>query len=63
LGVAEPWNAWQKDTALTLRFDPLPNLVLKVEGHLEEGTWLLSETSGNERKEWYIFATKATVTF
>jgi hypothetical protein len=41
----------------------MPNLVIKVEGHREEGTWLLSETTGNEKKNWYIFATKATVSF
>ena len=61
--VAQPWNAWQRDVALALRFDPIRNLVLKVEGHLEEGTWLLSETSGNEKKRWYILATKATIYF
>ena len=61
--VAQPWNAWQTDTALTLRFDPLPHLVLKVEGHLMEGTWIMSETTGAEKKSWYIFATKATVSF
>jgi hypothetical protein len=61
--VANPWNAWQKDTALTVRFDPMPHLVLKLEGHLEEGTWLLSETSGAEKKNWFIFVSKATVTF
>lgn len=61
--VDNPWNAWQKDTALTLRFDPVPHLVFKVEGHLEEGTWLIAETTGAEKKNWFIFATKATVTF
>jgi hypothetical protein len=61
--VGQTWNAWQKDAALALRFDPMRNLVLKVEGHLEEGTWLLSETTGAERKKWYIVATKATVSF
>jgi len=61
--VAYPWNAWQKDTALTVRLDPMPHLVLKLEGHLEEGTWLISEASGAEKRNWYIVATKATVTF
>ncbi len=61
--VANKWNAWQNDTALVLKFDPMPNLTLKVEGHLDEGTWLLSETSGNEKKRWYILATKATFSF
>jgi hypothetical protein len=61
--VANPWNAWQSDKALTLRFDPAPNFALKLEGHLEEGTWLLSESSGAEKKNWYIFATKATFSF
>jgi len=61
--VANLWNAWQNDTALTLRFDPAPYLSLKVEGHMDEGTWLLSETTGAEKKRWYIFATKATVSF
>jgi hypothetical protein len=57
-------NRYHKDTALTLRFDPMQNVVVKVEGHLIDGTALLDasefKTAG---KESYLFATKVTVSF
>lgn len=61
--VDNDWNTWQKESVLTLRFDPVKNLVFKVEGHLIDGTWNLSEATGGERKNWHLIATKATVSF
>ncbi len=58
-----PYNMWWKDTALTLRFDPIPNVVLKVEGHYINGNYEVIENIGNAKKESYIFATKVTYSF
>ena len=56
---------YQKDTALTLRLDPVKNLVIKVEGHLLDGTTQLIQGPSNAdaKQHWYIFATKATYSF
>jgi hypothetical protein len=62
-GLSAPWQTWQKEKVLTLRFDPLPNLVFKVEGHLIDGIWNMSESTDASKKDWYLFATKATVSF
>lgn len=53
---------YQKDTALALRIDPLKNIVLKIEGHIIDGTSLLIDGTG-AKKDWYLFATKATFSF
>ncbi|QWV93389.1 hypothetical protein KP004_19840 [Geomonas oryzisoli] len=63
LGVGAPWQTWQKEKVLTLRFDPMRNLVLKVEGHLIDGTWNMSEYTDASKRNWYLVATKATVFF
>jgi hypothetical protein len=52
---------YQKDTAVTLRIDPLKNLVLKLEGHYLKGTDLLLTPFNTD--DWYIFATKVTYSF
>ena len=53
---------YQKDTALALRIDPLKNIVLKIEGHIIDGTSLLIDGTG-AKKDWYLFVTKATFSF
>jgi hypothetical protein len=58
-----PENMWWKDTALTLRFDPTPNTVLKLEGHYVNGNYEIIENIGGAKKDWFIFATKATFNF
>jgi hypothetical protein len=63
LGLSTPWQTWQKEKVLTMRFDPVTNLVFKVEGHLIDGTWNMSESTDASKKDWYLFATKATVSF
>jgi hypothetical protein len=62
-GMFAPYNMWWKDSALTLRFDPLPDVVLKLEGHKIKGTYEIIENFDNAKKNWYMFATKATITF
>lgn len=63
IGVGAPWQTWQKEKVLTLRFDPLRNLVFKLEGHLVDGTWNMSEYTDASKRNWYLLATKATVSF
>jgi hypothetical protein len=62
-GMFAPYNMLWKDTAMTLRFDPLPNVVFKLEGHKINGTYEIIESFENAKKNWYMFATKATFTF
>jgi hypothetical protein len=59
----KPQNMWWKDTALTLRFDPIPNTVLKVEGHYVNGNYEIIENIGGAKDNWFLFATKATFSF
>lgn len=63
IGVGADWQTWQKEKVLTLRFDPIRNLVLKLEGHLIDGTWNMSEYTEASKRNWYLLATKATVSF
>lgn len=63
IGVGAPWQTWQKEEVLTLRFDPVRNLVIKFEGHLIDGTWNMSEYTEASKRNWYLLATKATVSF
>ena len=63
LGVGAKWQTWQKEKVLTLRFDPIRNLVIKLEGHLIDGTWNMSEYTDASKRDWYLLATKATVSF
>ena len=62
-GLNEPFNMWWKDLVLTLRFDPVPNVVLKVEGHKVNGNYEVIENFDGSKKDWYILATKATFSF
>ena len=39
------------------------NVVLKVEGHKINGNYEIIENIQGAKKDWYIFATKATFTF
>jgi len=61
-------NAWQKDLTLTTRFDINKHVVLKFEGHLINGTYLLGEVlpaaqENNAQENWFMFATKLTFGF
>lgn len=57
-------NNYHKDAAMTLRFDPIQNVVVKVEGHLIDGTALLDASEfGTAGKESFLFAAKVTASF
>jgi hypothetical protein len=62
-GLSAPYNMWWKDLALTLRFDPVPNLALKLEGHKLNGNYEVIENFERSKKDWYLVATKATFSF
>src|SRR5581483_5913803 len=46
-GTPVPSDAFQKDWAISLRFDPKPWWIVKVEGHYIDGTALLDNNSAN----------------
>jgi hypothetical protein len=61
-------NASQKDLALSLRFDPKPWWILKLEAHYIRGTSLLEDTARNPQalrtdEGWWLFAAKTTFSF
>ncbi len=65
-GNATPSDAYQKDLALSLRFDPKPWWVIKLEGHTLHGTGLLRDKNLNPMREgndWYMLALKTTFSF
>jgi hypothetical protein len=57
--------AWQKDAALSLRFDIDPYWNFKLEGHSIDGaTQLLrQENPDGYEKNWYLFAAKISFSF
>lgn len=60
------YSAWLKDSCLSLRFDVLDNWVVKLEGHLMNGTAVMMNGNNpeNQKKEdWTLFAAKATFSF
>ena len=65
-GTAVPSDAYQKDFALSFRFDPKPWWVIKLEGHAINGTALIADGQNNPNRngrEWYMLALKTTVSF
>ncbi len=64
-------GAWEKDLAMTLRFDINPYWVFKVEGHYVDGTALVlgldnpgsNPNSPNSEDTWYYGAAKVTFSF
>ncbi len=59
------YQAWQKDFALTARFDINPNWLVKLEGHRIDGAALLlpQENPDGYEEDWYLFAAKVTFNF
>jgi hypothetical protein len=58
--------AYQTDLAVSLRFDPKPWWIIKVEGHFNHGTALLYDTTSNPVQNgdgWFMLALKTTVSF
>ena len=65
-GTAVPSDAYQKDLALSFRFDPKPWWILKVEGQYIHGTALLDDNAANPVRNndgWFMLALKTTVSF
>lgn len=58
-------SAWQKDLALSLRFDINSNWIFKVEGHKVNGTSnvLAVDNADRSEKDWYYGAAKLTFSF
>jgi len=64
--LAHNSDGYQKDVALSLRFDPTSWWIIKVEGHCMHGTALLYDNTTNpdrHGKPWYMLALKTTVSF
>lgn len=59
------YRAWQKDIALSLRFDINDYCVFKLEGHRMNGAALLLPQENREgmQEDWYLFAAKMTFSF
>jgi hypothetical protein len=63
-GWAEPWLAFQRDLAATIRWDVTPAWLWKLEGHLIDGAAELSpEREPDPVRRWGLFLLKTTVTF
>ena len=65
-GRATPSDAFQKDVALSLRFDPKPWWIIKAEGHFLRGTSLLRDNVANPTRDgdgWWMLALKTTFSF
>jgi hypothetical protein len=65
LGGGGPKN-YQRDLALSFRFDPKPWWIIKVEGHYLNGTALVRDDIHNPSESgngWFMLALKTTVSF
>jgi hypothetical protein len=65
-GTPVPADAYQRDVALSFRFDPKPWWIVKLEGHYMRGTSLLYNTQDNPVRDndgWMLFALKTTFSF
>ncbi|MBT8343058.1 MAG: hypothetical protein HKP58_01600 [Desulfatitalea sp.] len=58
-------NAWQKDIALSLRFDIVQGWIFKLEGHKVNGTAEVLSVDNPDKSEedWYYGAAKLTFSF
>ncbi|HEX4349574.1 MAG TPA: hypothetical protein VH251_04275 [Verrucomicrobiae bacterium] len=59
-------DGFQKDLALSIRFDPKPWWIVKVEGHYIHGTGLLYDNGANPSRNddgWFMLAVKTTFSF
>ncbi len=69
-GYRPDYWAWQKDLCLTLRFDPMPGWIVKLEGHMMNGCASMlamdqEDTADMTKTEedWYLLAAKLTYIF
>lgn len=59
--ITQDYEAWQKDLAITGRFDLNENWIIKLEAHLMDGTALA--TGQPDGRNWSFWALKTTFTF
>ncbi len=61
----QDYRAWQKDFALSTRFNVNENWSIKLEGHVIDGVGQLlrQENPDDVGKNWYLFAAKVTFNF
>ena len=59
------YMGWQKDSCLSLRFDPYPGWVCKLEGHYIDGAAQVFDyqTPDEVEERWSLFASKITFSF
>ena len=65
-GLPFPSDAYQKDAALSLRFDPTDWWIFKIEGHYIRGTAQLFDNADNPVRDgngWWMIAVKTTFSF
>ena len=65
-GSATPSDAYQKDLALSTRFDLTDWWIFKLEGHYYRGTSQLHDDKNNPNRDedgWFMFAAKTTFSF
>jgi hypothetical protein len=61
---AKPWYAWQRDAALTVRYDVNEHWLWKVEGHVIDGIAdLFLSQNPSPQRYWGMFLVKTGVTF
>ncbi len=62
---ADPAQAWDKDFTVHVRFDPLPNLLVKAEYHAIDGTFRVDPLDNPQglSPNWHTFVIKATCHF
>lgn len=59
-------SGWLKDSCLSLRFDIMDNWVLKLEGHMMNGTAVMMNSNNppdQKEEDWLLFGTKMTFSF
>lgn len=65
-GMDVPSDAYQKDLALSTRFDITDWWIFKLEGHYYRGTSLINDNKNNpvrNKDGWFLFAAKTTFSF
>jgi len=70
-GYTPKFNAWQKDLALSTRFDITNSMTFKIEGHYMDGNALLmlmdnpilTQDPSHAEQNWYMIASKISFAF
>ncbi len=57
------FQAWQKDSCLSLRFDINENWIAKLEGHKMDGTAQVTTDDVDKERDWSLYLVKFTYSF